>query len=256
MRLRGVVAAIALGVGSAQAQVAGAPASDAAVVSLGVDDVAPGSGAASLSAEWVRLRSGNMVRAGVETVSGAGVHWVLARGGAAWRPTPRVTVEGGAALGPGSEAGAGFLYRHLRAGATYAATPGRVFLDAAGTTFDIGAWRGQVFTGGATVVPHHRVAARLAYGHSVGGNYDTEYLLVRADLQLDRFGTLGGISFGGAGPTRDDFHGDADPSSRREAFAGVRVPLREMELTLVVSHLWGGGVRRDAVVLGSRIPLR
>jgi hypothetical protein len=230
---------------------------DVVVVGLGADDLAPGTGGASVSADLIHPLAGGSVWAGLESVTIGRMGWVVGRAGGVWRLNSRVTGDALVTVGPGSSAGDRFVYRQLRGGVSYSLIPGRLVLDGGGQAFDIAALRGQILSAGATVLSHRRLATRLRYGRSAGGNYDAEYLLVRADLRSDRIGALAGLSVGrsGPGPQELSLVGSA-AASRREIFAGIVVPVRGLELTAVLSHGWSEAARRESIVLISRIPLR
>ncbi len=233
------------------------PARNVAVVSIGLDDLAPGPSGASLAADWIHALPEGAIRAGLESVAAGRVHWVVGRVGGTWRLNPRIVAEGLVSLGPGSRAGAGFLFRQARVGVSYAISPGRVFLEGEANGFDLEPFQGQVLSAGATVLPHPRLATRVSYGRSVGGNYAAEYLLIRADLRYSRLGAIAGASAGRAAPAREDLQPIGTPTATRwEMFAGAVVPLNGMEVTVVLSHLWGEDVRRESIVLSSRIPVR
>jgi hypothetical protein len=170
---------------------------------------------------------------------------------------PRIIGEGLVSLGPGSLAGDRFFFRQLRAGLSYAVTPGRLLLDGEGQAFYVASFHSQIVAAGATLLPRPGLATRVSYGRSVGGNYDAEYLLIRADLRNGGIGAVGGISAGRSGPTAEDLTLVESPDpSQREIFAGAVVPLNGLELTVILSHAWSEAVRRESIVLTSRIPLR
>jgi hypothetical protein len=80
---------------------------------------------------------------------------------------------------------------------------------------------------------------------------------MRADLRNGRIGGLGGFSAGKSGPKLEDLTLTGSPASPQwEIFAGAVVPLYGVEWTVVLSHTWGEVVRRESIVLTSRIPLR
>ncbi len=252
-----VVLGLVAGPGMAHPQADVPPARDVAVVSIGLDDLAPGPGGASLAADWIHALSEGAIRAGLESVAAGRVHWVVGRVGGTWRLHPRIVADCLVSLGPGSRAGAWFLFRQARTGVSYAVSPGRVFVEAEANGFAIEPFQGQVLSAGATVLPHPRLATRVTYGRSIGGNYAAEHLLIRADLRYTRFGAIAGMSVGRAAPAREDLEAiGTATATRREMFAGAVVPLNGMELTVVLSHLWGEDVRRESIVLSSRIPVR
>jgi hypothetical protein len=230
---------------------------DIAVVSVTLEDLVPGSGGASLSADWIHSLPHGTITAGLASVTVGGVRWAVGRFGGAWRMHPRVLGETLVSLGPGSLAGEGFFYRHVRAAVSYAAIPSRLLLDGEGQAFDIAPFQGEILAAGITVLPRRGLMTRLSYGRSVGGNYDADYLLMRADLRNGRIGGLGGFSAGKSGPKLEDLTLTGSPASPQwEIFAGAVVPLYGVEWTVVLSHTWGEVVRRESIVLTSRIPLR
>ncbi len=241
----------------ARAQARVAAVRDAVVASITLEDLAPGSGGVSLSADWIRPLPRGVITAGLASVAIGGVRWTVGRLGMAWRMRPRVMGDALLTLGPGSSAGDGFLYRQVRAGLSYAVIPDRLFVDGEGQVFNIAALHGELVGAGLTIRPVRALGARLSYARSVSGNYDADYLLLRADFQSGWGGGLGGVSVGRSAPRVEDLTpgGSAD-AARREIFGGLVVPLLGAQWTLVLSHTWGDAVRRQAIVLTSRVPLR
>jgi hypothetical protein len=240
-----------------RAQATAATNGDAVVASVTLEDLAPGSGGVSLSADWVRPLPRGVITAGLASVAVSGVRWSVGRLGGAWRMHPRVSGDAILTLGPGSAAGQQFFYRQARAAVSYAVVPNLLMLEAEGQVYDIAKLHGELVGSGLTIHPVRGIGTRVSYGRSVGGNYDADYLLLRTDIQAGSVGGLGGISVGKSAPRVEDL-GVTRPAdgSRLEIFGGATVPLYGVAWTVVLSHSWGDEWRRQAIVLTSRVPLR
>lgn len=229
------------------------PSGSVAVVGVGVEDFTPGSGGTTLSADWIATQGRGSFRAGLESVANGSVSWVVARVGAGWWMTSRLLADAVLTFGPGSWTGDRFWYRQARAGVSYALVPGRWYLEGEGLAFSIAPIQGRIVSAATTLVPHRRLSARLGYGRSVGGTYRAEYGVIRADLRTRVVGAIGGFAVGRSGATAQEL---LSAEGRREVFAGVVVPAGRVELTAILSHTWSDAVRRESVVLITRIPLR
>ena len=241
----------------ARGQARVATAGDAVVASISLEDLAPGSGGVGLSADWIRPLPRGAVTAGLASVAVSGVRWSVGRLGGAWRMHPRVLGDALVSLGPGWAPGEEFLYRQVRAAISYAVIAARLILEGEGQAYHIATLHGELIGSGLTIRPARGLGTRVSYGRSVGGNYDADYLLLRTDFQAGSVGGLGGVSAGRSAPRVEDLEvsGSAD-GSRLEIFAGVRVPLYGVEWTVVLSHSGSDAVRRQAIMLTSRVPLR
>jgi len=98
----------------------------------------------------------------------------------------------------------------------------------------------------------------LAYAHSAGGNFRTEFVSGRLDVATRPVGFLGGFAAGHTIPEAVNVIAGKPPKAEsfREGFFGFHFPLFQAELTVVSDFLNLASAQRRSFTLSLKVPLQ
>ena len=168
---------------------------------------------------------------------------------------PRTSIEGEIDLGEVQEGGTGFGYRAARVYLTQLLVPGRLELIAEDRFLDIGAAQGNLLKVGFGITTATIGAVGVAYQGTLSGNLGSWAVIARYDFRLRGIGYLMGASVGRSITSSSPLLPAVPTSSSSELFAGVRLPVGDQEITLILDSIGTGSTRRNSIYAGFRIRL-
>lgn len=226
------------------------------IVGGAVQQLAGGDGE-SLSVLWTRAFESGLVSAGASRTQVGDSDWTLVHGGGVRRLPGGWTLSGDIDLGPATIDGAESTFTKVRAEASTAVFD-RWNLSVEETFVNVDKIRGHLITAGSflTVSDATSIQARLT--GSVQGNLDQQTVSLRFDHRRRRLNFLGGLAFG-----RSNNHLllnvpaiEAGTNRWLQGFAGVSLPLKPFEMTIVAESAELGEVRRKGLSVTFRLPVK
>jgi len=170
--------------------------------------------------------------------------------------TSRWNVHAEAHEGTGRTAGSPFLYS-IEAAGLGAAFPHAVSADVEERQIDVDTSHGSLPKAALSKGWGSHLLTTVGYAHSIGGNLDSSYGLLRLDVYLPGVNLIAGGDLGRVSPTVLNINGVLTSQARhlKEEFGGISKPFKRFELTLLGDKIDLAGVSRFTLTLNCSIPL-
>ena len=165
------------------------------------------------------------------------------------------SIEGALDLGKVREQPVDYDYRVARIYITQLLVPGKLDLLIEDRFLDIGQARGNLLKVGFGIPTWSVGTVGVAYQGTTSGNLDSWAATLRYDFRLRRIGYLAGFSVGRAITSSSPLLPALPTASSSEVFAGVRIPIGDQELMLLLDSLGTGDARRNSLFASVRIRL-
>lgn len=240
-----------------RSETASVPVQHVLVASGQIDPGSMIGGYSGIGLDWIRRApDGIVVTAGGGSYAVADSRWFLGRFGAAIGASPRVTLSGNAVLGGGTTAGDIFGHRSVRGDVTVRAAPA---LSVMGSDeyLSVDDAHGHLIRGGAAIRASRSVVVGLTHAMSTGGNLNTSFTMVRADITRRPFSYYGGGAYGQTTPEVLALPGVHETGhDLRQGFFGMLMPVRSAEIGVAIDVLDLSGVTRHTLVVTVSIPVK